>query len=220
MRLSVYPRAQTLPRFLVPPSKYTSRVNEIVVQKQQLRQQVRARRAARTEAARQADEVALAEQLLTLVRDRNAQTISCFVSTPFEPGTARFLQHPALSSITTLLPRSRTDGTLEWVQHDGADFAPGLFGIYEPTGEVASQTTVENVELMFVPAAAADLHANRLGWGRGYFDRFLSGLSHRPSVFAVVFDNEIFDVLPTEPHDVKMSGVVTPQRTIVFEPRT
>ena len=75
---------------------------------------------------------------------------------------------------------------------------------------------IETVDLMLIPAAAVDRRGNRLGWGRGYFDRALASMTRRPAVFAVVFDHEVLEHLPTEPHDVPLTGVVTPRRTLLF----
>ena len=92
----------------------------------------------------------------------------------------------------------------------------GAFGIDEPLGERLGPSAVGGVDLMLVPAAAVDLRGNRLGWGRGYFDRCLASLVDPPPVFAVVFEHELVDRVPIEPHDAPVAGAVTPERIVVF----
>jgi 5-formyltetrahydrofolate cyclo-ligase len=50
----------------------------------------------------------------------------------------------------------------------------------------------------------------RLGWGRGYFDRTLGSMEKCPPVYAVVYDHELVDTLPSELHDRRVNGAVTP----------
>jgi 5-formyltetrahydrofolate cyclo-ligase len=49
-----------------------------------------------------------------------------------------------------------------------------------------------------------------MGWGRGYFDKTLGSMEHRPPVYAVIFDSEFLDTVPGEVHDQRVDGVVTP----------
>ena len=67
---------------------------------------------------------------------------------------------------------------------------------------------------MLVPAIAVDQSGNRLGKGKGFYDRYLQN-RHFPR-YAVVFDEEVLDAIPTQLHDQRMSGFVTPSRLIHF----
>ena len=68
---------------------------------------------------------------------------------------------------------------------------------------------VGQVDVVFVPAAAVDRDGNRLGWGKGYYDRFLSGLDPSTFVVAIVFDADILAHIPTEPHDIGVDVIIT-----------
>jgi 5-formyltetrahydrofolate cyclo-ligase len=69
--------------------------------------------------------------------------------------------------------------------------------------------------LVLVPALAVDHRGNRLGKGRGFYDRFLAGFSG--PCYAVVFDEELLEDVPVDSHDRRVSGVVTPSRTFDFD---
>ena len=72
-----------------------------------------------------------------------------------------------------------------------------------------SVRAVNDVDLMLIPAAAVDRDGTRLGWGRGYFDKTLGSMERRPPTYAVVFDSEFVDVVPSEPHDQPVPTVLT-----------
>ena len=58
----------------------------------------------------------------------------------------------------------------------------------------------------------------RLGWGRGFFDKTLGSMERCPPVYAVVYDTEILDEVPRDLHDQRVTGVVTPTKTIALAP--
>ena len=68
------------------------------------------------------------------------------------------------------------------------------------------------------PAAPVDKAGMRLGWGRGFFDKTLGSMERCPPVYAVVYDTEVLDELPSDVHDQPVTGVVTPTRTITLAP--
>lgn len=78
------------------------------------------------------------------------------------------------------------------------------FGIGEPTGE--DFTDYSGIELIVVPGVAFDTHCNRMGRGRGYYDKLLS--TAEACKIGVAFDFQIFDEVPTEEFDVKMDMVI------------
>ena len=74
----------------------------------------------------------------------------------------------------------------------------------------------EQVDVVVVPGLAFTRDGCRLGQGGGWYDRFLDGVGRRCAVVGVCFDEQLVDDLPTEPHDVVMTCVVTP--TATFRP--
>lgn len=177
---------------------------------------IRASRVAVNDDQRTESRASLTLRLSELVRELGARSLSCFLSTPTEPNTRPFVSWALQHEIDILLPSSRSDGLLNWIQPSGAGTVRGAHGVDEPIGKILGPDALETIELMLIPAAAVDVHGNRLGWGRGYFDRALAQLDGRPPVFAVIHDHELLNSVPTEAHDVRVTGVVTPLRTIRF----
>lgn len=80
------------------------------------------------------------------------------------------------------------------------------FGIGEPTGP--EFTDLESVELIIVPGVAFDHQCNRMGRGRGFYDRLLKSTPNALKI-GVAFDFQMLDTIPTEPFDVKMNHVIS-----------
>ena len=80
------------------------------------------------------------------------------------------------------------------------------FGIGEPTGE--EWTDLAAVELIAVPGVAFDREGNRMGRGRGFYDRLLKSTPNAVKI-GLAYDFQMMDTIPTEPHDVRMNLVIT-----------
>ena len=85
-----------------------------------------------------------------------------------------------------------------------------LLGILEPASTVLIPP--ENIDLFVIPGIAFDFDGNRLGRGKGYYDRYLSGIN-KP-IIGLCFDFQLFENIPWNVHDVKMTQVIT-ENTIV-----
>jgi 5-formyltetrahydrofolate cyclo-ligase len=85
-----------------------------------------------------------------------------------------------------------------------------------PTSDILSPMTINDVGLILVPAATVDRTGMRMGWGQGYFDKTLGSMEKCPPVYAVIFDEELVDSVPSEVHDKRVDGVVTPGGVVRF----
>lgn len=187
--------------------------------KRALRAELRERRQLLTPSAREAASTGLHAQLDALVESLGVTSMSCFLSTTTEPDTHDFVAAAVGRGIRVLLPVTRTDGLLDWsVATPDLDIAEGMFGLPEPVGELLGPIAVNDVDLLVIPAAAVDRRGMRLGWGRGYYDKTIGSMEGCPPVYAVVFDSEILDEVPSDVHDQPVTGVVTPTQTLVLAP--
>jgi len=153
-------------------------------------------------AARPQSSEGLAANLVRLTLELNASVIASYQPLANEPDVAEFNSWVIAMGKTLLLPRISGD---ELVFASG-DLAPGSHGILEPQGEARD---ISECELILVPALAVDGVGNRLGKGKGYYDRALHSVSGIPR-YAVVFDSEVLPTVPAEAHDVWVTGAVTP----------
>ncbi len=81
-----------------------------------------------------------------------------------------------------------------------------IYSIPEPEGKPF--TDHEAVELAVIPGIAFDKENNRMGRGRGYYDRILHRMKGKAKLIGICYDFQIVDKVPTEPHDVEMDGVL------------
>ncbi len=94
---------------------------------------------------------------------------------------------------------------LEILPYDESHLALGSFHIEEPTGN--DLTSVEDMEMIVVPAVAYDRRGNRVGRGKGYYDRLLA--NSRARKIGVAYDFQLVDEIESEPHDVRVDVVIT-----------
>ncbi|SDD30975.1 5-formyltetrahydrofolate cyclo-ligase [Actinokineospora iranica] len=182
------------------------------------------RRALLTERRRVPANVRFAEamQLTALLTNgrvvRRGQTLCAYVPIGSEPGSVQMLDEVADHGVRILLPivTGRGPGPLDWAWYDGPEhLRPGPFGLRQPIGERLGETALRIADVVLVPALAVDRSGTRLGRGAGYYDRSLSIAAPDTPLVAVVRDPELFDVLPSEPHDVAVTGVLTPGRGLL-----
>ncbi|MCS5721039.1 5-formyltetrahydrofolate cyclo-ligase [Herbiconiux sp. CPCC 203407] len=184
--------------------------------KRALRAELRERRRTRPAHVVDAANAGFTANLIALATEKQARTISAYLSTSFEPDTRQFLNWAIADGRRVLLPIARQDGLLDWAEGDGETETEGLYGLPEPVGGILGPIAINDADLILIPASAVDQHGTRMGWGRGYFDRTLGSMEKRPPVFAVVFDDEILEQVPRELHDAPVDGAVTPTRIIRF----
>jgi len=154
-------------------------------------------------------------ELAELCLINGAKKISCYLAFGNEPDTELFIDWALDQQIEVLAPVSKESGELEWIRFDG-ETAPGIFGFHEPVGEIVDAS---DVDLMIVPALAIDQKGNRIGKGKGFYDRYLARLTSTPPLVAVVYDEELLESIPAEPHDKPIDAVVTPSQTVRFNQR-
>lgn len=91
------------------------------------------------------------------------------------------------------------------------DIAPGKFGVSEPLPDCAA-IPLTDFDLVLAPGLAFDGSGNRLGRGRGFYDRILGAASGVKC--GVAYDFQVLPEIPAEPHDAKVDFICTPTRCV------
>ncbi len=97
--------------------------------------------------------------------------------------------------------------------HDPRELTAGAFGVREPAESLRRnadrQSDPSSIDVAIVPGLAFDRRGNRVGFGRGYYDRLLSRLRPGALKIGLAFDCQIFDEIQADRHDVAVDTVVT-----------
>ena len=153
---------------------------------------------------------AACERLAQAPEMRDANTILLYAPLPDELDVWPALHAFRDAGKRIVLPKCRPQGReltcIEIADFDN-DLVIGSFNILEPK----SDDGIDEGELdaIVVPARAFDREANRLGRGAGYYDRLLSKARLDAFTCGIAFDCQIFEAVPTAPHDVPLDAVVT-----------
>jgi 5-formyltetrahydrofolate cyclo-ligase len=90
-----------------------------------------------------------------------------------------------------------------------ADTAPGMWGIPEPLPALRLPVPPQDIDLILVPGAAFDRKGQRLGYGKGYYDRYLPALRRDAVVCGLAFAAQLLEEIPAEAHDRAMDFLIT-----------
>lgn len=132
-----------------------------------------------------------------------AKTIMAYCAIAPEPDITPVLRRVLEQGKTLLLPRCEIDGVMTArVMRDLAELTSGAFGIMEPPDD-SPVFPPEDIDLILVPGLAFDRFCCRLGRGKGYYDRFISG-QRTMGVCGCLLPR-----IPVEDHDKSMDAVMT-----------
>ncbi|TFV90689.1 5-formyltetrahydrofolate cyclo-ligase [Blastococcus sp. CT_GayMR16] len=181
---------------------------EVGAAKTAVRTRLLARRRARPEAERTAAAAAISAALVQGLA--GAGTVAAYVPDEIEPGHGALPAALAELGARVLLPVVPSVGhDLAWGVDTGR-LEPGRFGLLEPVGERLDPAALGAADVVVLPALAVARDGERLGRGGGYYDRALRHARPDAVLVAVVFDDELLDEVPVEPHDRRVTAVVTP----------
>ncbi len=172
--------------------------------KKELRRQIRERKRQCTQDELGALSLSVMRRLMNNGRLVAARTLLLYYPLPDEADVSGLLD--MLQDKTLLLPRVTGESTMELRVYEGRDcLDTGAYGIMEPCGPVF--TDYGSIDVAVVPGMAFDADGNRLGRGKGYYDRFLAPLPHIYKI-GVCFPFQLLDSVPAEPTDIRMDEVV------------
>lgn len=188
------------------------RVEQITVNRKDLRSSVIKARNALTEEERIERSVQICKAISELPEYKRAKTVMLYKWTRGEVRLDELEEGGSFfdGNKTILYPLCIGDGIMFAVRpgDDEGSWAQGAFGIIEPVREKGEVIPPEEIDLIICPVAGFDADLNRLGMGSGYYDRFLP-LCTKAAKIGVAFEVQRLDAIPAEPHDIKMDMIIT-----------
>lgn len=152
----------------------------------------------------------IAERLFSLPVFLKAQRILAYADYSHEAETGEIIQRALLLGKEVAVPKVEGRDMVFYKITDPSVLQPGYFGIPEPTyGERAEWEEA----LMIMPGVAFDENNRRVGYGGGFYDRYLE--KHpRIDTIALAFEFQIMDKVPFEPTDISPARILTEERLL------
>ncbi len=186
-------------------------INPIQIEKQTLRKSIRELRRAMPAQEKIRADNAITQAVCALREIQKAHVVSLYISLPDEVAT-----YPVRSFLlglgkTVAVPKVEK-GNLEFYTITGdSDLEPGVFGLMEPKTSCPLVDT-KGVDVFLIPGLAFDRNGNRLGWGKGYYDRALS--STKAIKIGLAYACQIVSGVPVTQEDRSMDCIVTESEII------
>lgn len=178
--------------------------------KKELRKQIRERNAAlspeyRAEASRK-----ICEKITALPEYRNAETVFCFVGVRFEPDTSGIIEKALADGKRVCVPLCTDDTTMVAIEikDPEQDLVTSFYDLREPR-EGLPKVEKDEIDFAVIPCVSCDHAGNRMGHGRGYYDRYLSGAEFEQAMICFEAITVPEGSIPTDQYDQPIERVIT-----------
>lgn len=136
-----------------------------------------------------------------------AKRVMFYISFDGEVNTKEMIKEARSIGKIVCVPVCKKNGTMRPATLDeNSKLTKGPYGIYEPV--IKRFINLKDLELVIVPGLAFDKKGNRLGRGKGYYDRFLKKISKKTISIGLAFDFQILPSLPATTTDVNVDKVI------------
>ncbi len=182
--------------------------------KAELRSRYKKLRMGLSPAAKDEMDLKILNRMMNLWQYRDSETILTYVSTAIEVDTRRLIEKSIEAGKKVAVPRC-VPGTREmefYLIHSLDELSAGTFGVLEPDPQKSALLEDFSEGLCIVPALAFDFQGYRLGYGKGYYDRFLARFGG--STVGMCYDSCMARSLPAGRYDRPVNLIVT-QRKIL-----
>ncbi len=147
---------------------------------------------------------------------RRCKTLFLYSSYGTEVATDKIAEKAFEDGKTVAYPVcTDVDGSMRFYIVSGREqLISGMYGIKEPDTSVCSEIIPDKDSLIVVPALVFDLDGNRLGYGKGYYDRYM----HKYPCFSVglAFEDCVTEKLPAAQYDKKVNILITDKKKYIF----
>ena len=150
--------------------------------------------------------------VLALPEVAGARTVAAYVSMPTEPDTSDLIRTLTDRGVQVLLPVLLPDRDLDWGVAGALAAGPGM--LREPVGPHLGVDAIGTADVVLCPGLAADQAGTRLGRGGGSYDRALARTRADALRVVLLYEGELVDRLPADPHDQPVHLAITPTRAV------
>lgn len=178
--------------------------------KLELRKQVLHEMKAISQEQKPAIDQALTERLLHHPFYQEAKVIATYLSFPHEFQTQKLIEQVLKDGKKVLIPKTYPKRRMEFVVYNPQQLVKTSFGLLEPQGEL-EVVEASQIDLIHVPGLTFTMQGYRIGYGGGYYDRYLEHFSGH--TLSTVYPCQIQDFIP-ENHDIPVQEVLIDERNL------
>ncbi|HHZ01276.1 MAG TPA: 5-formyltetrahydrofolate cyclo-ligase [Tissierellia bacterium] len=148
-------------------------------------------------------------KIIGLKTYKQSKVIFVYMDFKNEVMTSDLIKHMLAEKKRVVIPYTDVINTLVIPSEitEEADLKLSPFGYYEP--KKIMPVDVEEIDLVLVPGVVFDKNLNRIGFGKGYYDRILKNLKPGAKKIGLAHDFQVLDEIPAEDHDIKMDMIIT-----------
>lgn len=161
---------------------------------------------------------AITKRLCSLVQYANAGVVMAYMSFRNEVATDAFINRCSRDGKRVIIPKVQQIPApallLYEIKDPGQDVVKGFMGIPEPDASRLERVDPSEIDMVVIPGVAFDKCKNRLGYGAGYYDRFLPTLRPDSLKVGIAYEMQITDSVFAEEYDIPMDMVITEERII------
>lgn len=164
---------------------------------------------------RQALSDIITNKVIELEEYKLAETILCYVSCRSEVSTVELIEHSLKAGKTVGVPKVEGDDMCFYKIMSMDDLEPGYFGVLEP--KTCKPIEETNNSLVIVPGLVFDLDLNRIGYGKGFYDRYFQKaetVGNSLIKCGIAYDMQICDRIETDQYDRHLDMIITEKRII------
>lgn len=149
------------------------------------------------------------EKIIQEKEYQNAKVIALYKNLKSEVDTSELIKYSVNQGKLVCLPKVVGEEIKFYQISKTEEFIKSKFGVEEPEENPEKEIKKNKIDLVIVPGVCFDTRKNRLGFGKGYYDRFLTGTNLK--TVGICFEEQILKdcFLPVEENDVKMQKVLT-----------
>lgn len=143
---------------------------------------------------------------------QSAKSVMFYVAKEYEVDTAAMIEEAIKLGKRVIVPVTKThEKSLipSEISDPKAQLRKGAFGIYEPKKENIKAVKIKNIDMVVVPGIAFDKKGNRIGHGKGYFDKFLKNLPKNIPAIGLAFKFQIVERIKTLSWDVPVTKIIS-----------
>ena len=106
------------------------------------------------------------------------------------------------------------------IQDPEKDLVPGYYGIPEPDPQKSRRVAAREIDAAIIPGSVFDINGGRLGYGGGYYDRFLVNDAPQAKRVGFAFEMQVIENVPVQPHDQPLDILITEKRIVNITHKT